>query len=279
MLTAAGAGEPQPVAHVENLVVPAPGGDVPVRVYRPSDDDGLPIFVWLHGGGWTIGSVDVHDPITRALANATPCVVVSVDYRLAPEHQFPAAVDDCWAALQWAHEHAAEIGGDPARIAIGGDSAGGNLSAVCALMARDAGAPRLAMQLLVYPVTDFLRDTESFRDNAKGYVLEARQMAWFEDCYLRNGAGERDDWRLSPLRAPSHAGVAPAYIVTAEYDPLRDEGEQYAEKLQAAGVPTTLRRYDGLVHVFFGLTATFDEAKPALDDAVAALRDAFGTVV
>lgn len=278
MLTAGGAGEPQTVLHVEDRTVRGPAGEIPVRVYRPSDTPDLPVFVWLHGGGWTIGSVDVHDPITRAIANAAQCIVVSVDYRLAPEHPYPAALDDCWAALQWVAAHASEIGGDASRLAIGGDSAGGNLSAVCALLARDAGAPRLALQLLVYPVTDFLRETPSFRDNGEGYLLEAKQMAWFEDCYLRHGGVERGDWRLSPLRAPSLAGVAPAYVVTAEYDPLRDEGEQYAEALRAAGVATTYRRYDGMIHAFFGLTGAFDDARPALDDAVRALREAFGTV-
>ncbi|MCU1427959.1 MAG: Esterase/lipase [Actinomycetia bacterium] len=277
LLTAGGAGAPQPIAYLEDRSVPGLQGDIPVRIYRPSSDDGLPILVWLHGGGWTIGSVDVHDPITRAIANAAACIVVSVDYRLAPEHPFPAGLDDCWAALTWVAEHAGEFGGDPARIAVGGDSAGGNLSAVCALLARDAGGPRLAMQLLVYPATDAASDTESYRTNGEGYLLELKQMRWFYDCYTRNG-GDANDWRISPLRVESVEGVAPALVITAEYDPLRDEGEAYARRLSDAGVPVTLTRYDGMIHAFYGLGETFDDAKRALDETAEALQRAFGTL-
>ncbi len=277
-LTAGGAGEPQPVAKVEDRVVPGPRGDIPVRIYHPSLDPGLPVFVWLHGGGWTIGSVEVHDPITRAIANAAGCIVVSVDYRLAPEDPFPAPLDDAWAALQWVAANAAEFGGDPARIAIGGDSAGGNLSAVCALMARDAGAPNLALQLLVYPVTDAACDTESFRVNGEGYLLERKQMDWFYDCYRRGSGVDPSDWRVSPLRAASVEGVAAALVITAEFDPLRDEGEAYARRLADAGVPVTSTRYDGMIHAFYGLFLAFDDAKTALDESAEALRRAFGTV-
>jgi acetyl esterase len=277
MLTAGGAGDAPPVAHVEDRVVAGPHGDIPVRVYRPSDEPDLPLFVWLHGGGWTLGSVDIHDPITRTLANGAGCIVVSVDYRLAPERPFPAPLDDAWAALRWVGEHAVDLGGDPARLAVGGDSAGGNLSAVCALLARDAGAPRLALQVLVYPVTDHGFATGSYRDNGEGYLLEAKQMQWFYDCYTRGGA-DPNDWRISPLRAPSHAGVAPAMVVTAEFDPLRDEGNAYARALETAGVPTELREYPGMIHAFFGLPVAFDDAKVAFDDVVRALRTAFGTL-
>jgi acetyl esterase len=277
LLTANGAGEPEPVAHVEDRTVPGPHGDVPVRVYRPTGDAGLPVLVWLHGGGWTLGSVEIHDPITRAIANAAGCMVVSVDYRLAPEHPFPAPLDDAWAALQWVGAHAADLGGDPARIAVGGDSAGANLAAVCALLARDAGSPELALQLLVYPVTDHGFATASYRDNASGYLLEEAQMRWFYDCYTRGGA-DPADWRISPLRAPSLDGAAPAFVITAEFDPLRDEGEAYAHALRDAGVPTTLRAYDGMIHAFFGLPVAFDDAKTATEEVRQALREAFGTL-
>jgi acetyl esterase len=277
MLTAGGAGEAAPVAHVDDRVVPGPHGDIPVRAYRPSDEPNLPVFVWLHGGGWTLGSVDVHDPITRTIANRAGCIVVSVDYRLAPEHPYPAPLDDAFAAIQWVGAHAADLGGDPERIAIGGDSAGGNLSAVCALLARDAGAPTLALQVLVYPVTDHGFATGSYRDNGAGYLLEAKQMRWFYDCYTRGGA-DPADWRISPLRAPSLAGVAPAIVVTAEFDPLRDEGNAYARALDGAGVPTMLREYPGMIHAFFGLPVAFDDAEVAFDDVVKALRAAFGTL-
>jgi acetyl esterase len=277
LLTSAGAGDPEPVAHVEDRALPGPHGDIPVRVYRPTEEPQLPVLVWLHGGGWTLGSVEMHDPIARNIANAAGCVVVSVDYRLAPEHPYPAPLDDAFAALQWVAGHAAEIGGDATRLAVGGDSAGGNLAAVCALLARDAGAPRLALQVLVYPVTDHGFATASYRDNGKGYLLEEAQMRWFYDCYTRGGA-DPTDWRISPLQAPSFENVAPALVVTAEFDPLRDEGEAYAHALERAGVTATLRNYDGMVHAFFGLPVTFDDAKRAFDDVAQALREAFGTL-
>jgi acetyl esterase len=277
MLMAGGTGEGPACAHVEDRAVPGPHGDVPVRVYRPESRAGLPLLVWLHGGGWTLGNVEMHDPIARTLANDAGCVVVSVDYRLAPEHPFPVPLDDCWAALQWAVANATDLGADPSRVAIGGDSAGGNLAAVCALLARDAGGPELALQLLVYPVTDHGFATGSYRDNGEGYLLEDKQMRWFYDCYTRGGA-DPADWRISPLRAPSFEGVAPAMVVTAEFDPLRDEGEAYARALESAGVPTSVRRYDGMIHAFYGLPIAFDDAKRAYDDTTAALRNAFGTL-
>jgi acetyl esterase len=279
-LTATGTGEPQAVAHVDDRTIPGPPGspDIAVRVYRPTSDPALPVLVWLHGGGWTLGSVDMHDPITRALANSAGCAVVSVEYRLAPENPFPAPLDDAWAALQWVGEHASEIGGDPNRIAVGGDSAGGNLAATCALLARDTGTPRLALQLLVYPATDAACETSSYVENRKGYLLEAVQMQWFYDCYLRGGA-DGSDWRISPACATSLEGVAPAFVLTAEYDPLRDEGDAYARALTKAGVPVTHTSYDGMIHAFFGLTAMFDDATLALEEAARALRSSFGTLV
>jgi acetyl esterase len=273
LLVAGGAGEAEPVFAVDDL----DADGVPVRVYRPSPEPDLPVVVYLHGGGWTIGSVAEFDPIVRQLANASGAIVVSVDYRLAPEHPFPAPLDDCWTAIQWVAAHASELGGDPARLAVAGDSAGGNLAAVCALLARDAGAPPLALQVLVYPVTDCDFTTGSYRANGEGYLLSEQQMRWFFDCYTRGGASATD-WRISPLRAPSFAGVAPAIVVTAEFDPLRDEGEEYARRLTEAGVPVTLERYDGIIHAFFGLSIAFDASRDAMQRVGTELRRAFGTL-
>jgi acetyl esterase len=266
-------GQPEPVFAVEDR----DADGVPVRVYRPAPEDNLPMFVVLHGGGWVIGNVEQFDVIARQLANASGAVVVSVDYRLAPEHPFPAPLDDCRRALEWSATHAREIGGDPSRIAVGGDSAGGNLAAVCALLARDAGGPELALQVLVYPVCDCRFDTESYVDNGVGYLLEAEQMQWFFDCYT-GGATDPADWHISPLRAPDLRGVAPAVVITAEYDPLCAEGEAYVARLQGAGVPVEHHRYDGMIHAFFGLPAAFDTSRDAVDFVATALRRAFGTL-
>jgi len=266
---------PRPeVAMVKDLEVPGPGGPIPLRVYRPSQQADLPVLVYLHGGGWTICSIETHDPTCRELANGAGCVVVSVEYRLAPEHRFPAAPEDCYAALGWVARHAASLGGDPARIAMGGDSAGGNLTAAVSLMARDRGGPRLVHQLLVYPVTDHAFDTDSYRENAEGWLLTRETMQSFWGHYL----GREEDGRhpyASPLRAPDLAGLPPAHVITAEYDPLRDEGEAYARRLAAAGVPVVQRRYDGMIHGFFGFTELIDRAREAVADAARELRRAF----
>jgi acetyl esterase len=262
------------VFEVADRTLPGPAGEIPVRVYRPSDEPALPVLIFFHGGGWVIGSLDTHDNTCRALANAAGCIVVSVDYRLAPEHTFPAAVDDAFAATRWAAEHAADIGGDPARVAVGCDSAGGNLTAVVALLARDAGDLSLRFQLLVYPVTDHEFDSKSMRENATGYFLERDSMRWFYRHYL-TGEADADDWRASPLRAGDLAGLPPAFVITAEYDPLRDQGEAYARRLGDAGVPVELRRYDGVFHGFFGMGDLMEPAREAFDAAAKALRAAF----
>jgi acetyl esterase len=246
---------------------------VPVRVYRPSAEDGLPVVVYFHGGGWVIGSVDVYDSVTRGLANAANATVVSVDYRLAPEHPYPAPLDDCWTALQWVAENTTQFEADPNRVAIAGDSAGGNLAATCALMARDAHLD-LALQALVYPVTDAGLIHPSHTENAEGYLLEEKQMEWFVECYTRGGA-DIDDWHISPLRADDVSGVAPALVITAEYDVLRDEGEAYADRLADAGVPVEHKRYDGMIHAFFALPTVLDDGKAAMQQVAAALRKAF----
>jgi acetyl esterase len=254
-LVVMGAGEPEPVFAISDL----DADGVRVRVYRPAPDPDLPVVVYFHGGGWTIGSVDQFDPITRQIANTSGAIVVSVDYRLAPENPFPTPLDDCWRALVWTAKNAAEFGGDGSRLAVMGDSAGGNLAAVCALLARDAGAPDIALQVLVYPVVDCEFDTPSYRENGKGYLLTA-------------------DGRISPHRSPDLYGVAPAVVVTAEYDPLRDEGQAYARRLETAGVSVTHIPYEGMIHAFFGLSAAFDASRDALQRVSAELRQAFGTL-
>jgi acetyl esterase len=267
------AGEPEPVFAVDDY----DADGVPVRVYRPSPDPDLPVVMYFHGGGWTIGTVEQFDPILRQVANATNAIVVAPDYRLAPEHPFPAALDDCWTALGWTAKNASTFGGDGTRLAVMGDSAGGNLSAVCALQARDAGGPELALQVLIYPVTDCDFTTSSYQENAEGYLLGADQMRWFFRCYTR-GDVDPTDWRICPLRARDVAGVEPALVFTAEFDPLRDEGEAYARRLLEAGVPVQKRRYDGMIHAFFGLSGAFDASRDALDRIGTEVRRAFGTL-
>jgi len=269
-------GEPEPVGKVENRTIPGPATDIPVRIFTPKGDGPFPALVYFHGGGWVLGSLDSWDAATRMLTNAVECVTVSVDYRLAPEHKFPKPVEDCYAATQWVAENAASIGGDPSRIAIGGDSAGGNLTAAVALMAREHGKPRLAFQLLVYPVTDAAMDTPSMtKECADGYFLTREMMAWFWKQYARD-AGDRAHPYASPLRAQNLRGLPPALVLTAEFDPLRDEGEAYGARLREAGVPVTVSRYDGTIHGFFLMPSVLDQGKKGFAEAVSALRAAFG---
>jgi acetyl esterase len=262
----------EPVHEVRDLAAPGPAGDVPLRLYRPAADEPLPAILYFHGGGFVIGSLDTHDGTCRALANASGCAVVSVDYRLAPEHRFPAAPEDCWAALAWVAKEGAALGVDGARLAVAGDSAGGNLAATAALLARARG-PALRYQLLVYPVTDHAFDTPSYRENGEGYFLSAAMMRWFWQQYLED-AGQGADPLASPLRATELAGLPPALVVTAEYDPLRDEGEAYAARLRAAGVPTELRRFPGQIHGFFSMFDVMDDGRAAIASAGQALRAA-----
>jgi acetyl esterase len=281
------------VASVVDRSVPTPDGDVPVRVYEPLGEvtdtpDGdhgegggaRPVLVYLHGGGWTIGSVDTHDNTCRSLANGSGAVVVSVEYRLAPEHPFPAALGDCEAAIRWVAENGAELGVDPGRLAIGGDSAGGNLAAVLAQRFRDGGPP-IRFQLLIYPAVDMTLAHASIDENAEGYFLTKAAMIWFGNHYLgavaASGEVDPTDPRVSPLLAPPDAlaGLPPALVITAEYDPLRDEGEAYAAALRAAGVEAAATRYDGVIHGFFQLPDVVPEGKAAIDEACAALRRAF----
>jgi acetyl esterase len=244
-----------------------------VRVYTPDSPTPRSLVVFFHGGGFVFCSIDTHDGLCRRLADATGAVVVSVGYRLAPEHRYPAGLDDCYAALVWAHGHAAELGADPARLVVTGDSAGGNLAACAALLARDRGGPPIAFQVLVYPVVDAECATPSFTENGEGYFLDATSMRWFWAQYL--GDGTRADAYASPCRATDLSGLPPALVITAEYDPLRDEGEAYAEQLRADGVPVTYRRFDGMIHGFASMPRLFPEAAEAIDEIAAALRRGF----
>src|SRR5680860_136881 len=261
------------VDRVEDLTIPGPAGDIPARLDARDADAPLPMLVWYHGGGWVIGDLETHDGICRDLANTIGCVVVSVEYRLAPEHQFPAAVDDGFAALRWVADHAGELGGDPARLAVGGDSAGGHLAAVTAIAARDADV-QLVFQLLVYPAVEYEFERPSMIENAEGYMLTRDAMQWFYGHYL-NDPSEGDDWRVTPTRAESLAGLPPAFVVTAEFDPLRDQGVAYADALAMAGNTVTATTYDGMFHGFFSMGAMVDRAKVAVDDAAVLVRDAF----
>jgi len=269
-------GAPEDVADVTDRSLPGPGGAIRVRVFTPAGagDGPLPCLVYYHGGGWVIGDIETLDPACRALANRAGCKVVSVEYRLAPEHEFPAPFDDCYAALEWVAANASSIGVDADRLAVGGDSAGGNLAAAVSLKARDSGGPALRMQLLVYPVTDHGFDTPSYAENADGYLLTRAMMQWFWNHYL----GSDDDGAdplASPLRAGDLSGLPRAFVLTAEFDPLRDEGEAYASRLEDAGVAVKLKRYDGQIHAFFQMLGVFPAAAEAVADAAAELRSAF----
>ncbi len=270
-------GEGDPVASSVDRTIPGPHGDIPVRVYTPNVPAGsgaLPCLAYFHGGGWVIGNPDSTDAICKAVANRAGCVVVSVDYRLAPEFKFPIPLDECYAATEWIAAHGAEIGVDGSRIAVGGDSAGGNLAAAVALRARDTNGPAIRLQLLVYPVTNHDYSTVSYADNGDGYLLTKDMMVWFWDHYLRTAADGADPL-ASPLRAGNLAGLPPAHVMTAEFDPLRDEGEAYAAALTAAGVPVTHTRYDGMIHAFWQMLAVFEAASSAADEAALHLRKAF----
>ncbi len=249
---------------------------IPLRVYRPpgvSDSRRLPVLVYFHGGGWVIGDLETHDVLCRQLTAEAGVSVIAVDYRLAPEHKFPAAADDAWAATRWIAAHAAELGVDADRLAVGGDSAGGNLAAVVALLAREAGGPRIALQILLYPVTDLVSESQSYADLADGYMLTRDSMRWFRAQYL---ATEQDaaDWRVSPLRAPSLAGLPPALVVTAGYDPLRDEGEAYARRLREAGVSVDAVSFGGMIHGFVPMGRLIDTAFRGVSLITGSLRQA-----
>ena len=273
------AGESEAVAHTFDRALPGPteAQSIPVRFYYPRNAPAgpLPALVYFHGGGWTIGSIETLDPICRALANGAGCVVMSVGYRLAPEHKFPAAVEDAYAATAWLAANAAEVGVDPTRLAVGGDSSGGNLAAVVALLARDKAGPALVFQMLVYPITAYhTPGTASYQENAEGYYLTRADMVWFWQNYL-NHPDEGQNPLASPLLAEDLSNLPPALLIITEFDPLRDEGEAYAARLQAAGVPVTLTRYDGMIHNFFRLGGVIEAGQTAIAECCGALRERF----
>ena len=265
------------VSALRLLLAPGPGGPVPVRVYRPAGvarDEALPALVFFHGGGWVIGDLDTHDVLCRQFANGARCAVFSVEYRLAPEAPFPAAVEDCVAATRYVAEQARALGADPRRIAVGGDSAGGNLAAVVSLAARDSAGPALCFQLLIYPVTDQRCGLPSHQRNAEGYLLTRRAIEYFRGHYLPHAADWQDS-RASPLLAASLAGLPPACLITAGYDPLVDEGRAYAERLAREGVSTIHRDYPQMIHGFMLMGGVIDAANTAVADCCAVLRNAF----
>jgi acetyl esterase len=274
------AAPPPEVESVEDLHAPGPAGDLRVRLYRPpgaADAGPLPALVYFHGGGWTIGDLDTHDVPCREFANLAHCAVVSVDYRLAPEHKFPAAFDDAVAATHWVHAQAEALGIDASRLAVGGDSAGGNLAAAVAIAFRDTWGPRIAMQTLLYPGTDMAADTPSHAAFADGYLLTRDAILWFKDNYLRGPADEAD-WRASPLRAGDLAGLPPAYVITAGFDPLLDEGRAYADRLRAAGVKVTYECFAGMIHGFVTMGGVIAAAHHAIYRASLGLKQAFAPV-
>jgi len=268
-------GEPEHVAKIEDRTFHGPAGNLPVRIYTPDGRGPFPVLVYFHGGGWVVGSIETVDASCRSLANLAGCIIVSADYRLAPEHKFPAAADDGYAAVRWAALHAASFHGDPGRMAVGGESAGANLAAVAALMAQERGSTPLVLQLLMYPVLDYSFDRPSHKENGEGYFLTTEMMLWFWRQYLNTDA-DGESHLASPLRARFLSGVAPAAIFTAEFDPLRDEGAAYAAKLREAGVPVTYKCCEGLIHGFMGMAKVVEPAKKAMEEAAAALRAAFG---
>jgi len=266
------AGEPEEVGSVENFTIPHTQRPVPVRIYTPAGAGPFACLVYFHGGGWVVCDLNTHDVVCRAIANRAGAVVVAVDYALSPENKFPAAVDDCYAATQWVAANAARLRVDPRRIAVGGDSAGGNLSTVMCLKSRDEGGPPLALQVLVYPVTNLASfDTPSYREFGEGYYLTRAEMEWFRGHYLARPEDAQHPY-ASPLLAPDLRGLPPALVITAECDPLRDEGEAYARRMADAGVAVTCTRYAGMIHPFFSLGGVFNQGRRAVEQVAAAVR-------
>ncbi len=277
MLRVAKLATKEEIFRVHDRRIPGPGQDLAIRVYEPREakpGERFPILVWFHGGGFVIGNLDTHDHACRVLATQGDCIVVALDYRLSPEFKFPAALEDCMAALRWLALHAVEIGGDPARMAVGGDSAGGNLAAVCAILARNAGHPQLAFQLLIYPCTAPEPETPSHRKFAEGHLLTRNTITWFYKQYVRS-AKEFEDFRFAPLVAEDLSNLPPALVVVAGYDPLRDEGVDYAKRLIEFGNRVTLTNYEGMIHGFLLMGAAIDAAKRALAESATALKRAF----
>ena len=266
------AGDPIEVAAVDNITIPVDGAEIGARVYTPEGDGPHPIVMFFHGGGWVICSLDTHDNVARAICRDAEALVVSVDYRMAPEHRFPTAAHDCFAATKWVAENAASLGGDAGRLAVCGDSAGGNLSAVVSQMARDAGGPAIAYAALIYPAVDMTRKGGSLDENASGYFLETEGMEWFMNHYLTEA--EKADVMASPLLHSNLAGLPDTFIATCEYDPLRDEGEAYGDALRANGVHVENKRYEGLIHGAANMTGVLDGGRQLVSDVAAHLHSA-----
>lgn len=267
---------PESVAQIVEQTIVGPASPLSLRIYTPQGDGPFPIVVYFHGGGWVLGNLDSHDAICRSITNEATCVVIAVDYRLAPEHKFPAALEDCFAATCWAAERASDFHGNPARLAVAGDSAGGGLAAVVAQLARERGGPVIALQMLVYPVTDLRMVSPSYAEHANAPVLTGDDMRWFRAHYIRD-AHDITNPLASPLLAADLAGLPPALIALAGYDPLRDEGESYGQRLQEASVPTSVLRYDDLAHGFLGHDQISTRASSAKHETIAALRAALWT--
>lgn len=269
----------EPILRSEDRRITGPAGDIAIRIYTPRElkqGEKMPVLLWYHGGGFVIGDLDTHDSACRMLANQTDCLVVAVDYRLAPEHKFPAAVEDCHAALLWVAKHEAEFGGDASRLAVGGDSAGGNLATAIAIMARDAGSPKLAYQLLIYPCVAPEPETASHHKFAEGYVLSRKTIVWFFKHYLKTKSDMRD-FRFAPLVSDDLSSLPPALVLVAGYDPLRDEGVEYAKRLIEAGNRVRLSNYEGAVHGFYLMGGAVDLAKQAVAESAQMLKEAFAT--
>ncbi len=267
-------GQPPEPLLVEELSIPGPSSEIPALLYRPSAADNLPMLIYFHGGGYTIGSLKSHDCVCKTLCVEADCIVISVDYRLAPEHKYPAAVDDCWAASRWLARNAKSLAGDSTRIAVGGDSAGGNLAAVVCLKAKQESAPSFVHQLLIYPGTDMSRSFDSHRLFGQGYRLTNELIAWFYDHYFETDS-DINHWQASPLNAPDFSGLPATFVLSAGFDPLQDENRAYAEKLEQAGVPTRYSHYEGMLHGFIAMPGFLDKAKEALSECASELRRAF----
>src|SRR5579859_4270051 len=265
------AGELEQVAHIEDGSLPGPGGQISFRLYSPAPDRTLPVLLYMHGGGWVVGDLDTHDSVCRALARRAECVVLALDYRLAPENPFPAAVEDAWAGLSWLRDHATDVGADGGRIAVGGDSSGGNLSAVLAQRSRDRGGPRLSAQVLIYPVTDCDFDTRSYREAATGYGLTRDSMLWYWNQYLPDEA-KRVSPDASPLRATDLSGLPPALIITCKLDPLASEGAAYAEALRSAGVRVEHIHEPDMIHGYIRMAGVVSRARKSWDEIAKFLR-------
>ena len=268
---------PIPVGSVWDDVIPTPAGPLGTRAYRPAGGGPHPILLYLHGGGWVLGDLDTHDAVCRRLSLAADCLVVSLDYRLAPEHPYPAAMDDVVAAMRWLAAHGSDLGGDPTRLAIGGDSAGGTLAAGAVLRLRDEGGPPVALQALVYPATEPRFELPSFHENAEGYLLTTADVAWFWDQYLGGDEAATTDPYACPGVGTDLTRLPAAVVITAEFDPLRDDGDGYAERLRAAGVPVTARCFPGMIHGFVALPIEIPAGREAIDLIASAAREAWAT--